>query len=159
MNSAVLYLQDSAAILIALALALTIICAAYTYNQLTRNPAPRKLPAPLHKLQSLTISLKAASMASASTQTVEKRNGLLTPPASPPLPHQTNSAYSAFLTSSLPEELSDSPPELQQDVLFGDMDYALWAEIFGHTVSSSSVGSSFASISSLDLDEEAFWEQ
>jgi hypothetical protein len=157
MNSAVLYLQDSAAILIALAFALTIICAAYTYNQLTRNPAPRKLPAPLHKLQSLTISLKAASMTS--IQTVEKHNGLLTPPASPALLHQTNSAYSAFLTSSLPEELSDSPPELQQDVLFGDMDYALWAEIFGHTVSSSSVGSSFASISSLDLDEEAFWEQ
>jgi hypothetical protein len=96
-------------------------------------------------------------MTSASTQTVEKHNGLLTPPASPSL-HQTNSAYSAFLTSSLPDELSSSPPELQQDVLFGDMDYALWAEIFGHTLSSS-VGSSFASISSLDLDEEAFWEQ
>jgi hypothetical protein len=94
-------------------------------------------------------------MTTASTQTAEKHCGLLTPPASPSIAIQNS--YSAFLASSVPEELSDSTPELQQDVLFGDMDYALWAEVFGQGVSS--VGSSFASISSLDLDEESFWEQ
>ncbi|KAA8913786.1 hypothetical protein FN846DRAFT_902637 [Sphaerosporella brunnea] len=137
MNHPVFYLQESATLFIAVLFAILTICVFFMYNHFFNHSAQ-------------------PSMTTASTQTVEKHGGLLTPPASPSMASQN--AYSAFLMSSLPEELSDSPVELQQDVLFGDMDYALWAEVFGQGISST-VGSSFASISSLDLDEEASWGQ
>lgn len=91
-----------------------------------RLPAPRsrgKLRSPIHS------PAADPSPVANKCRTVETRNGLLTPPASPSL-HSTN-AYHTLLSSSLPGEFWDANDDLLEDVLFGDMDPAVWSELLG----------------------------